>query len=128
MKNMRVEAAAMRIMAVLINQEAAITITVTPQASLITITSQVEVVTVEATVYRVKVLEEAAVEEVTTVVVIMEEAAAAAEAEVIAVVARLLLIPISIAILVMAVQPGWDMVAHHSTGMSSNTHILEALL
>ena len=44
------------------------------------------------------------------------------------VVARLLLIPISIAILVMAVQPGRDMVAHRSAGMSSNTHILEALL
>jgi hypothetical protein len=89
------------------------------------------VVTVEATVYRVKVLEEAAVEEVTTVVVIMEAAAAeaeviaaAAEAEVIAAVARLLLIPISIAIFAMAVQRGWDTVAHRGTGMSSNTHIL----
>ena len=39
----------------------------TPQASLITITSQVEEATGEATVYRVKVLEEAAVEVLTTV-------------------------------------------------------------
>jgi hypothetical protein len=45
----------------------AITITVTPQASLITIISQVEVVTEDRTVYQVKALEEAAVEVLTMV-------------------------------------------------------------
>lgn len=69
----------MRITAVRIIQEAAITIIVTPQVSLITISHQVEAVMEDRTVYQVKALEEevtTAVEEAMAEEVIMEEVVA----------------------------------------------------